>query len=71
MRWCVSIAAGLVAGSLTVGDMVAIAAPSPKSQQSVDNKDNAPSVDLELVIAVARDVCGRDDGNERGDGSHR
>jgi hypothetical protein len=52
MRWCVSIAAGLVAGSLTVGDMVAIAAPSPKSQQSVDNKDNALSVDLELVIAV-------------------
>jgi len=52
MRWCVSIAAGLVAGALTVGDMVGIAAPSPKSQQSVDNKDNAPSVDLELVIAV-------------------
>jgi hypothetical protein len=52
MRWCVSVAAGLVAGALTVGDMVGIAAPSPKSQQSVDNKDNAPSVDLELVIAV-------------------
>ena len=52
MRSCVSIAAGLVAGALTVGDMVGIAAPSPKSQQSVDHKDNALSVDLELVIAV-------------------
>ena len=52
MRWCVSIGAVLVAGVVTIGNMACIAAPGPKSQQSVDNKDNSPTVDLELVIAV-------------------
>ena len=52
MRWCVSIGAVLFAGAIAVGDVAGIAAPSPKSQQSADNKDNAPSVDIELVIAV-------------------
>ena len=52
MRWCASIGAVLVAGAIGAGDIAGIAAPNPKSQQSADNKDNAPSVDIELVIAV-------------------
>ena len=52
MRWCASIGAVLVAGAIGAGDIGGIAAPNPKSQQSADNKDNAPSVDIELVIAV-------------------
>src|SRR5712664_18855 len=44
MRWCVSIGAVLVAGVIAIGG---IAAPNPKSQQAADNKDNAPSVDIE------------------------
>ena len=52
MRWCASIGAVLVAGAIIAGDIAGIAAPNPKSQQSADNKDNAPSVDIELLIAV-------------------
>jgi hypothetical protein len=52
MRWCASIGAVLVAGAIGAGDIAGIAAPNPKSQQSADNKDNAPSVDIELAIAV-------------------
>ena len=52
MRWCASIGAVLVAGAIIAGDIAGIAAPNPKSQQSADNKDNAPSVDIELVIGV-------------------
>jgi hypothetical protein len=52
MRWCASIGAVLVAGAIGAGDIAGIAAPNPKSQQSADNKDNAPSVDIELVIGV-------------------
>jgi len=52
MGWCASIGAVLVAGAIIAGDIAGIAAPNPKSQQSTDNKDNAPSVDIELVIAV-------------------
>src|SRR5713226_5862252 len=51
MRWCVSIGALLVAGAMAGGDVAGIAAPGPKSQQA-DTKDNVPSVDVELVIAV-------------------
>jgi hypothetical protein len=51
MRWCVSIGAVLVAGVIAAGDVADIAAPGPKSQQ-IDIKDNSPSVDMELVIAV-------------------
>src|SRR4030081_3715893 len=51
MRWCVSIGAALVAGALAGGDVAGIAAPNPQSQQA-DTKDNLPSVDIELVIAV-------------------
>src|SRR5258705_1871505 len=58
MRWCVSIGAVLVAGAMAGGDVAGIAAPNPRNQfgnqlgsQSAD-KDNAPSVDVELVLAV-------------------
>jgi hypothetical protein len=51
MRWCVSIGAVLVAVAVAGGDVAGIAAPGPKSHQ-VDTKDNLPSVDIELVIAV-------------------
>jgi hypothetical protein len=58
MRWCVSIGAVLVAGAMAGGDVAGIAAPNPSNQfgnqlgsQSAD-KDNAPSVDVELVLAV-------------------
>jgi hypothetical protein len=51
MRWCVSIGAVLVAGAMALGDVAAVAAPAPQSQQA-DTKDNVSSVDLELVIAV-------------------
>src|SRR5882672_7126405 len=58
MRWCVSIGAVLVAGAMAGGDVAGIAAPNPSNQfgnqlgsQSAD-KDNTPSVDVELVLAV-------------------
>jgi Protein of unknown function (DUF1194) len=51
MRWCVSVGAVLVAATMAWGDISGAAAPGPKSQQA-DTKDNAPSVDVELVIAV-------------------
>lgn len=52
MRWCVSVGAVLVAGAIAGGGVVAgIAAPSPKSRFA-DTKDNVPSVNVELVIAV-------------------
>jgi hypothetical protein len=51
MRWCVSIGAVLAAGAMAWGDVAAVAAPGPESQQA-DTKDNVSSVDLELVIAV-------------------
>jgi hypothetical protein len=51
MRWFVSIGALLVAGAIAGGQVAGIAAPSSKSQLA-DTKDNAQSVDLELVIAV-------------------
>jgi hypothetical protein len=51
MRWCVSIGAVLVAGAIAGGDVSGVAAPNPKSQHA-DTKDNLPTVDAELVIAV-------------------
>jgi Protein of unknown function (DUF1194) len=51
MRWFVSIGAVLVAAAIAGGQVAGIAAPGSKSQFA-DTKDNAPSVDLELVIAV-------------------
>jgi Protein of unknown function (DUF1194) len=51
MRWCVSIGALLVLAAMAGGDVAGAAAPGPKSQQA-DTKDNATTVDVELVIAV-------------------
>ena len=51
MRWCVSIGAVLVAGVMAGGDVASIAAPSP-GHQFAQAKDNASTVDVELVLAV-------------------
>ena len=51
MRWCVSVGAVLVAGTIVGGDVAGIAAPSPKSQFA-DTQHNVSSVNVELVIAV-------------------
>jgi hypothetical protein len=51
MRWCVSIGAVLVAGAMAGGDVAGIAAPGPKNQLA-DTRDTAPSVDVELILAV-------------------
>jgi hypothetical protein len=58
MRWCVSIGAILVAGAIAGGDVTSVAAPNPKTQeaqlrnQAADSNDKAPSVDVELILAV-------------------
>jgi hypothetical protein len=49
MRWCVSIGAVLVAGAIAGGDVAGIAAPNPKHQIA---DTVAPSVDIELILAV-------------------
>src|SRR4029077_14508093 len=51
MRWCVSIGAVLVAGAIVAGDVASVAALDPRSQLAAA-RDNQPSVDVELVIAV-------------------
>jgi hypothetical protein len=51
MRWCVSIGAVLAAGAIAAGDIAGVAAPDPRSQLAA-GKDNQPSVDVELIIAV-------------------
>jgi len=51
MRWCVSIGAVLVAGAMAGGDVASIAAPNLKSQLA-QTKDNALTVDVELILAV-------------------
>jgi hypothetical protein len=50
MRWYVSIAAVLLAGLLAGGDVASLAAPGPKHRLA--DQDQAPSVDVELIIAV-------------------
>ena len=54
MRWYVSIGAVLVAGALAGGDVAGIAAPNPQSRLNHQSaaKDDAPLVDVELVLAV-------------------
>ena len=54
MRWYVSIGAVLVAGALAGGDVAGVAAPNPQSRLSHQSaaKDDAPLVDVELVLAV-------------------
>jgi hypothetical protein len=51
MRWFISIGTVLVAGAIAGGGVAGIAAPNPKAQLA-DTRDNVPSVDVELVIAV-------------------
>src|SRR5882762_11252593 len=51
MRWCVSVGAVLIAGTIVGGDVAGVAAPSPKSRFA-DTKHNGSSVNVELVIAV-------------------
>jgi hypothetical protein len=50
MRWCVSIGAVLVAGAMAGGDVAGIAAPNPGNLSA--EKEAAPSVDVELILAV-------------------
>jgi hypothetical protein len=55
MRWCVSIAAVLIAGAIAGGDVAGIAAPNPNAHsvaQSPADKQGAPTVDVELILAV-------------------
>jgi hypothetical protein len=55
MRWFVSIGAVLIAGALAGGDVASIAAPGPKLgpvDQRLSDKDSAPTVDVELILAV-------------------
>ena len=54
MRWYVSIGAMLVAGAIATSDVAGVAAPNPVNQPSAQSaeKENAPIVDVELVIAV-------------------
>jgi hypothetical protein len=54
MRWCVSIGAVLVAGAMAGGDVAGIAAPNLQSQlgHRLADKETAPTVDVELVLAV-------------------
>jgi len=54
MRWYVSIGAVLVAGILAGGGAAGIAAPNPGTQPGAQaaDKPGAPSVDVELVLAV-------------------
>lgn len=51
MRWFVSIGAIFIAAAITAGGATCMAAPDSRPQLT-DAKDNLPSVDLELVIAV-------------------
>src|SRR3954452_16945238 len=58
MRWGVSIGAVLLLGAITGGDVAGLAAPGPQAQlatlpgtTAADNQ-SAPSVDVELVLAV-------------------
>ena len=52
MRWCVSIGAVLVAGAMAGGDVASIAAPNLAGHQLAQSKDNASTVDVELILAV-------------------
>src|SRR6201747_675228 len=54
MRWCVWIGAVVVAGAMAGGDVAGIAAPNPGNQlgHQLADKEAAPSVDVELILAV-------------------
>jgi hypothetical protein len=50
MRWCISLGAAIVGGVLAGSAIAGTAAPSQRPE--VADKQAAPSVDVELVIAV-------------------
>jgi Protein of unknown function (DUF1194) len=53
MRWYVSIGAVLVAGVIAAGGVAGMAAPNPVNQPSpAAEKEGAPTVDVELALAV-------------------
>jgi Protein of unknown function (DUF1194) len=66
MRWYISIGAVLIAGAMTGGDVAGVAAPNPKAGTAarmaahmpahtaaeLADKQDAPSVDVELILAV-------------------
>jgi hypothetical protein len=53
MRWYVSIGALLVAGAIAGGDVAGLAAPGAKTELAARSaQKQAPSVDIELVLAV-------------------
>jgi len=55
MRWYISIGAVLIAGAMAGGDVAGVAAPNPKASlaaESADKQQAAPSVDIELILAV-------------------
>src|SRR5271169_629470 len=54
MRWFASMGAVIVAGVIAGGDVAGIAAPNPVNQPGLQaaEKDSAPTVDVELVLAV-------------------
>jgi hypothetical protein len=54
MRWYVSFLTVLVAGAIAGGDVAGFAAPNPKTQRAAQSADKpaAPSVDVELILAV-------------------
>jgi Protein of unknown function (DUF1194) len=54
MRWCVSIGALLVTGLMAGGDVAGIAAPGPRDEAGhiLADRNGAPQVDVELILAV-------------------
>src|ERR1700722_17824680 len=52
MRWFVSIGAVLVAGALAGGNITGLAAPGPRANAQLADKDPATAVDVELILAV-------------------
>jgi hypothetical protein len=51
MRWCASIGAALIAGTIAGAGLAVAAEPDPKSELA-DTTHPVPSVDVELIIAV-------------------
>ena len=54
MRWFASMGAVLFAGALAGGDVASMAAPGPQSEapRRLVDRDGAPTVDVELILAV-------------------
>ena len=54
MRWFASMGAVLFAGVLAGGDVASVAAPGPQSEapRQLAERDNAATVDVELILAV-------------------